>query len=758
MKQPQHASPLDVTIQWTEHDIPHIKASSYRALGYGYGYAHAHDRLAELSAQAIALRGERSKYFGAERSSTIGFLTTTNLNSDLMYRLRLPQHWVNQAWLQLSKDARDYLQGYVEGLNEYASQLSEYDKSQLFSEEPLVRFHTDDVIRATMRFGIMKELIEIGPHLVTTSNFWQQQSAANEPSPHSQPVGIEGGFGSNGWAFGGDVTENQSAILLANPHSAWKRTPHQQRIYMHQYHLTIPGELDVAGSSFLGFPLPMTGYNADVSWTILDAATVTAFVMQRMQIEPNSAQPTYQLGGQTKPLQFKNIRIEVLTEAGDLETQCFTFAFSELGPLYHLPERPNKPQGWYAITNAGEQNAKGIDQFLAVAKSTSSQGFVDAIENHRGILCQLLAADRYGEVAYCVAGNVLAASDEQLAHCRINGDAVAFNVLDGSKNESRFRDNKGVPLKADKDFYPNVISRGIIHNTNNSYKFTEWGVEQRDFAAVFGQHKAEHSAGKHIAAGLRYDPRLVMSHKRIGELQRTGKINSQQALTLLFDNRNYAAETFLDELLKLNKEDRSQTAQQALAVLQRWDRKNNSESKGALLFNQFWNRVIEARLLQVPVNGDPSLGTSLTLNEATEATILSALEDAFTQLQQLGIEPDTAWGKALKQQADNAWVPLHGGSYQEGILNGEMPAELTRDGFSHILFGSAYIQLSEWQNDRLQIAALLSHGQSENTNRRNKHKAVWQFSEKKLSPVPFHPDQLAQARVSHSLPLHYLPQ
>lgn len=225
MKQPQHASPLDVTIQWTEHDIPHIKASSYRALGYGYGYAHAHDRLAELSAQAIALRGERSKYFGAERSSTIGFLTTTNLNSDLMYRLRLPQHWVNQAWLQLSKDARDYLQGYVEGLNEYASQLSEYDKSQLFSEEPLVRFHTDDVIRATMRFGIMKELIEIGPHLVTTSNFWQQQSAANEPSPHSQPVGIEGGFGSNGWAFGGDVTENQSAILLANPHSAWKRTP-----------------------------------------------------------------------------------------------------------------------------------------------------------------------------------------------------------------------------------------------------------------------------------------------------------------------------------------------------------------------------------------------------------------------------------------------------------------------------------------------------------------------------------------------------
>ncbi len=76
--------------------MPHIEAQNYESLGFGYGYVHARDRLAEISAQAIVLRGESSKYYGAEQFSTIGFLKTTNLNSDLMFRLRMPIEWVRE--------------------------------------------------------------------------------------------------------------------------------------------------------------------------------------------------------------------------------------------------------------------------------------------------------------------------------------------------------------------------------------------------------------------------------------------------------------------------------------------------------------------------------------------------------------------------------------------------------------------------------------------------------------------------------------
>ena len=741
----------EVSIRWTENDIPHIQANTYRALGYGYGYVHARDRLAELSAQAIALRGERSKYFGAEAFSTVGFLKTTNLNSDLMYRLRLQDSWVKQAWQALSQDAQHYITGYVDGLNAYRQQLNSEQIARIFNKEPIVDFSIDDVIRATMRFGIMKELIEIGPYLVSTSAYWQKNTQQHRSSSaHQKPVSIEGGFGSNAWAFGGDITQNQSGILLANPHSAWKRTPHQQRIYMHQYHLTLPGELDVAGSSFLGFPLPMTGYNANLSWTILDAAPVTAFVLQQMQVEADHETPYYQIDGQQKPLIFQDTEIDVLNADGQVETQTFTFAYSELGPLYSLPERPNKPKGWYAITNAGERNAQGIDQFLAVAKATSTRHFIKCIEEHRGILCQLLAADKFGDVAYTIAGNVLPISDAKIAECHKGDASVAFNVFDGASSKGSLRDTNGAPLKADKSFYPNIISRGIIHNTNNSYKFTEWGVEQPDFPAVFGQHKTEHKAGKHIAAGLRYDPRLTMSYKRMKELQLAGKVTADNALRVLFDNRNYAAETFLDTLLKLDSHQTPTLAKKAFDILRKWDRKNNSDSKGALLFNQFWNRMIEQNRLNVPSSGDPEPGTQLNISHEDSAVIINALEASVTHLQKLGFAPDAEWGTALKLKAGNQWLALHGGSYQEGILNGQMPEPLTQAGFANILFGTVYIQLTQWHDKRLLVQALLSHGQSENNINSQQLK---QYAKKQLCTVPFHQDELQQAEITRSLTL-----
>ena len=42
-------------------------AKDYGSLGYGYGYAFAQDNLCVLASRVVTLRGERSRYFGAER-------------------------------------------------------------------------------------------------------------------------------------------------------------------------------------------------------------------------------------------------------------------------------------------------------------------------------------------------------------------------------------------------------------------------------------------------------------------------------------------------------------------------------------------------------------------------------------------------------------------------------------------------------------------------------------------------------------------
>ena len=727
-----------VEIVWTNKDVPRIQADNYESLGFGYGYAHARDRLIELVGQAIAMRGQRSKYYGPEAFSTLGFLKTTNLNSDLMFKLRVPDEWVKEELERLNPETQDYVFGYVNGLNYFVDNLSETQYQQIVGQEPLVRFEVDDVVRFTMRFGVMKELIEIGPHLVASTNCINASTPSDRVSPHSTPVEVEGGFGSNAWAYGGDLVEGGSAILLGNPHSAWQRNPHQLRIYMHQCHLTIPGELDVAGTTFLGFPLPLTGYNADVSWSILDAATVTPYVMQLMDVKLKQDSIKYLVDGDYQSATIRSIDIETLQESGEITTQSYQFAQSHLGTLFLLPQSPNKPAGWYAITNPGERNAKGLDQFLSAAKARSTREFIEQIEQHRGVLCQLVVADKHGDVGYVVAGNVPPITDEAMASAHVGIEGVAFNILDGSQTKNSFRAQNQRPLQAAKSFYPKIISRGIIHNTNNSYKYSEFGKQQPDYPSVFGQHKHQHTLA---AARLDYDPRLIMSYKRMQEISLSGKISVQQALEVVFDNRNYAAETFLDWILTLEPSDCTTPIKQAFQVLANWDRKNNPDSRGALLFHQLWGKLVQAKLVKVTGFGDPEVDSEISTTSQSQNVILAALEQSAIELEQLGFALDTAWGSVLYQTAENHPIAMHGGSYEQGILNGEMPAELTCDGFAYILFGTAYLQLTQWQGGAICPQVLLAHGQRDGIDSKARTCQLQMFLDKKLYPMPYSPQQ-----------------
>tara|TARA_Y100001956_G_scaffold82493_1_gene103628 strand:- start:5713 stop:8025 length:2313 start_codon:yes stop_codon:yes gene_type:complete len=723
-----------VEIVWSDMDVPRIQADNYESLGFGYGYAHARDRLVELVGQAIAMRGQRSKYYGPEAFSTLGFLKTTNLNSDLMFKLRVPEEWVKEELERLNPETQDYILGYVNGLNYFVDNLSKTQYQQIVGQEPMVRFEVDDVVRFTMRFGVMKELIEIGPHLVTTAKGINVRTSSNGVSPHDAPVEVEGGFGSNAWAYGGDVVEGGGAILVGNPHSAWQRNPHQLRIYMHQCHLTIPGELDVAGSTFLGFPLPLTGYNADVSWSILDAATVTPYVLQRMEVKHARDSIRYLMDGDYQSATMRSIDIEILQESGEIATKSFQFAQSHLGTLFKLPQSPNKPAGWYAITNPGEKNAKGLDQFLSAAKARSTREFIEQIEHNRGVLCQLVVADKHGDVGYVVAGNVPPVTDEEMKDAHVGIEGVAFNVLDGSQTKNSFRDQNQRPLQAGKSFYPNIVSRGIIHNTNNSYKFSEFGHKQPDYPSVFGQHKQQRTLA---AARLDYDPRLIMSYKRMAEISSNGKISAFQALQVVFDNRNYAAETFLDWILTLEPSDCSEATKHAFQVLANWDRRNNAESRGALLFHQLWSKLVQAKLVRVTGFGDPEVDSEISTTSQSQKVILGALAQSVTELEQLGFALDSEWGSVLYQNADKHPIAMHGGSYEQGILNGEMPAELTRDGFAYILFGTAYLQLTQWQDGAISPQVLLAHGQRDGVDSKARTRQLKMFLDKELYPMPY---------------------
>src|SRR4051795_5837901 len=85
---PAAAAPPHAVIRWASHGVPHIKATSYRNLGYGYGYALASLDLCPVADQYVTVRAQRSRFFGPDATWVFhgNGATQTNLNSDLFFQ------------------------------------------------------------------------------------------------------------------------------------------------------------------------------------------------------------------------------------------------------------------------------------------------------------------------------------------------------------------------------------------------------------------------------------------------------------------------------------------------------------------------------------------------------------------------------------------------------------------------------------------------------------------------------------------------
>ncbi|MGC9460168.1 penicillin acylase family protein [Vibrio genomosp. F10] len=93
-------------------------------------------------------------------------------------------------------------------------------------------------------------------------------------------------------------------------------------------------------------------------------------------------------------------------------------------------------------------------------------------------------------------------------------------------------------------------------------------------------------------------------------------------------------------------------------------------------------------------------------------------------------------------------IAMHGGSYEQGILNGEMPAELTRDGFAYILFGTAYLQLAQWQEGAICPQVLLAHGQRDGLDSKARTCQLQLFIDKELYLMPYSAHQWESANIT----------
>lgn len=712
------ASGADVQaeIRWTRFGVPHIKANDYQGLGFGYGYAIAPHRLCLLADRILTLRGDRSRWFGPDAPVVAGFLPTTNLNSDLFHRVQLSSADVAAATESLSADARAIATGYAAGFTRYVTELSEQQRAEACQGAPLPTMEQSDVVRAMMSIGVIWKSFQVLPFAATS--VWGQPAPAkqaNVPVMDKPPATI----GSNAWAYGADVTRTGSAIVVGNPHTFWR----DNWLNMHQLHLTIPGEIDVAGADFAGLPLPVVGFNDHVAWSMEAPATVSYYVIQKMQVEMGP-QPGYAMDGQRRPLRIEPVVLDIKQADGSSKRSEFPIAWSELGALYRLPEMPGRPEGWYAVTDAGAGNALGLDQLLTMARAESTAEFRDAVVRYRGLGSHLIAGDDKGDALYVEAGPLLDIDEATLGKCAVKG-AMPI-VFDGSRSECAIRGRDGKARLIAHDKQPAVVTRGIVQNVNNSYHFSIHGQTLQGYAPLLGL------PGQH-------DLRLPMSERRMREISNDGKVTADEALAVVFDNRNYAAETWLDDILKVCKgAGLADRVQRACAVLAKWDRRNDPTSRGALLFHLLWQRVDKIPgLVSLAAPERPLAARALDLTEERGKQVIAAIESTVAELEGVKLAGDEPWGNVLSARTPRGRVPLHGGSNDAGVLNVLEGAQLGHEGYEAIVSGSAYIQLVRWEGGRVIADVVLAHGQSADPNSEHATDQIENFANKRLLRMPF---------------------
>jgi acyl-homoserine-lactone acylase len=306
---------------------------------------------------------------------------------------------------------------------------------------------------------------------------------------------------------------------------------------------------------------------------------------------------------------------------------------------------------------------------------------------------------------------------------------------------------------------PVAIRRDWVQNSNDSFWLSNPAIEWRPFSPLVGGTETPQSlrtrTGLHEIMDRLAGTDGIAAHDRVG---------LPEVQAMLFRNHNHAAHLVLDDLLAICEPSATTPAaisstavRDACSVLAAWDRTNNLDSRGAHLFREWWRRAQRVEnVWRVPFDPDEPVLTPRGLNTGdpvTRSRLLALLEDSLVVVQAAGFEADAALAEV--QVGPTGSVGLHGGMEFEGLLNKleALGSETLPPGGYRINFGTSYVQAVTFDDDGPVAEAFLTYGQSSLPGSRWAFDQLPLYAQKKWQPLPFHPEDIARARIGPVLRL-----
>ena len=694
---PAIKSRYQATVARTQFGVPHVTAQNWSGLGYGYGYAVAEDNLCVMAEAFITFRGERSRFFGpkatVQRPSTIG--NPPNLDSDFFFRHVLSDGAVARFRAEQPRELDELTSGYAAGYSRYVREIRDGALPGRHSEcrnaEWLRGITAADLYRrmaallmagSSVRF--ISPIANAAPPGATTSTTLKRSDTR---LAGLQPTPLPADFGSNMIGFGSEATGTSHGLLFGNPHWFWDGIDR-----FHQVHLKIPGQVDVQGAAILGVPLVLIGFNDQFAWSHT-VSTAARFTLYRLKLA--SGKPTYYVyDGKVRHMRPTKITVEVRYDDGTLGQVTRTVYDSHYGPML--------TDGWtrneaFTLRDANAENtrsyrnwlrwnrAKSLDEFISIQKEEAAIPWVNTI-----------AASRDGRVWYADIGAIPNVSDAKRNACK-----VADRALDGSRSQCEWEVDPAAPqpgiFPASK--LPHFVRQDYAANMNDSFWLSNANAPLKGFPSIIGRVDYEQSFRTRLG-------HIIVKQRLEGYDGLEGNhATSENIRQVVLNSRSLTAELFLDDILASVCTQPTVTLAgephlkvdtvEACAVLASWDRRGNSDSIGAQVWDKVWEeleKIPPAELYKVPFDAAAPIDTPRGLKTENKR-IAQAFAAGVDALSDSTVQPDAARSEyQYFVDAAGAHIPVAGGCGDTGYFT-IVCTSISRKGAVLGAHGNSYMQV-----------------------------------------------------------------
>lgn len=762
-------------IQRTEFGIPHITAQDYKGLGYGVGYAFAEDNICSLAREIVVASGQSMLYF--QQGGDVA--------SDVFYTWYNSQAKREEFLASQDQAVIDAVEGYAAGYSRYLRDTGVANIDPECAGAAWVReIDVNDLLavygKGNLRGGLSNF---VGP-IVAAAPPVQNGVMSRSSMPAAMPLEevefdmttinvLDGG--SNAYALGSEVTGTTSGMLYGNPHEPWDGV---QRFY--EFHLTLPGELDVMGVGQQGQPFPNIGFNKDVAWSHT-VSTAKRFTLYQLSLVSGD------------PLKYNYENAEGVVEQRDIEVVDVTIQLpqgqtlvrpiylSHLGPMLAVNLINGLLPAWgdndlaFAIRDAASENPRALNQWLNMNKAASVAELVDTMQDIVGLpFVNTIAVDRFGKALYADISTVPHVTADKLAACTAGQPflqaLVSFDLpaLNGSTHACEWGTDADSPQNGifGRSNLPFLVRDDYAANSNDSYWLSNLEQPLTGFSPLL-RRRLLPFPGADTPEGV---PLLMRS--RMAFQQILDRLNNADGLggtiftldnlqDVVYGNRSYVAELVLDDVLDdcllnpLMPVSGGGTIDATLAcnVLNTWDRRNNLDSRGAHVFREFWRGVTFTETTEtafnVPFDESDPINTprDLIINDATR----EALGNSIKLFQDRGVAMDATLGElqyVIDAGNNGQRIPMHGGQGREGVFNVAQGPQPNASGeYTPINTGPTYMQSVTFDDDGPVVEALLAYSQAADITRPYHRDQTRRYSDKAWIRLPFSPAEIAEQAV-----------